>query len=93
MMRPRAKASRAGIGEGLEGEAPREHQGDDRSRGVLADDERRRHGEERDDVDPRLTAPQIADDRKRQRHEHHRRGRRPENVGGDAENIRMELIL
>ena len=77
-------AAGARVGEGLERETAREHQRDDRTRGVLAHDERRGHGEQGDDVHPGLAAAQVADDGEGEWHEHHGGGRRPEEVGGEA---------
>ena len=74
-------AARAGVGEGFESESSRQHEGDDRARGVLPHDERRHHGQESDDVDSRLASTQITHHGEGEREEHDGSGRRPEQAG------------
>ena len=76
----REVAPGAGAGERLERLAAREHQGDHRTGQRLPERERARHGEQRDDVDAGLAAPQVGNDGEHQRREHHGGGETPEEL-------------
>ncbi len=78
----RELAARSVVGERLERAAAREHQGDDRPGQVLAQCERRRHREQRDQVDARPPVQHASDRREQQRNDPDRRGRGPQRLGG-----------
>ena len=75
---PREVAAGPSAGEGLERLPAGEHEGDHRAGQVLAEGERARHREQRDQVDSHLAAPQGGGDAERQGGERRGRGGGPE---------------
>jgi hypothetical protein len=68
-------------GPGLELAAGGEHEGDDRSSEVLADDEAAKQRQHRDDVNPRPAPEEVACHRDRRRQQRRCTGDRPQQVG------------
>ncbi|HMQ64755.1 MAG TPA: hypothetical protein PJ992_00570 [Arachnia sp.] len=83
-------APRAALGEALEEGAAGIHQGDYGSRQRLAEGERGRHRQRRDDVEPDLAAPQAAQDLDDERRQNRRHARRPGDVGGAGAAKKMQ---
>ena len=75
-------AAGALLGEVLERAAARDHQRDHDARQHLAEHERARHRQHRDQVNPELAAREVADHRDQHHGQHRHRRARPDPIGG-----------